>query len=197
MTPSCLRLSSALRNLERSSIKSRSQHGCVATSVAIVQTSWHGCRNQTSEPPAVRDATGFDREMRIVTVIRHIVRHTPLGRDACRGIKAGGRSVGHVEVAHVPAAQSGRPRDRGSCQARSYQHGLSAIEVQRKTREALAGQRQREGATLADLKAERTATVAKGRRIETEAVPIRYVAELIGGRVPTFGVTGRTEYSRL
>jgi hypothetical protein len=41
-------------------------------------------------------------------------------------------------------------------------------------------QRQREGTALADLKAERAAIGAKGRQIETEAAPIRYVAELLG-----------------
>jgi hypothetical protein len=35
-------------------------------------------------------------------------------------------------------------------------------------------------AALADLKTERAALTAKGRQIETEAAPIRYVAELIG-----------------
>jgi hypothetical protein len=44
----------------------------------------------------------------------------------------------------------------------------------------LAAQRQREGKTLADLKAERAALGAKGRQIETEDAPIRYVAELLG-----------------
>jgi len=57
---------------------------------------------------------------------------------------------------------------------------LSAIEGQRKARQALAGERQREASTLADLKGERAALGAKGRQIETEAAPIRYVAELIG-----------------
>jgi hypothetical protein len=33
---------------------------------------------------------------------------------------------------------------------------------------------------LAALKAERATMAAKGRQIETEATPIRYVAELIG-----------------
>ena len=33
---------------------------------------------------------------------------------------------------------------------------------------------------LADLKAERAGIGAKGKQIETEAAPIRYVAELIG-----------------
>ena len=33
---------------------------------------------------------------------------------------------------------------------------------------------------MAALKAERASVVAKGRQIETEAAPIRYVAELVG-----------------
>jgi hypothetical protein len=37
-----------------------------------------------------------------------------------------------------------------------------------------------EGTALADLKAERAALGAKGRQIEAEAAPIRYVAELLG-----------------
>jgi hypothetical protein len=40
--------------------------------------------------------------------------------------------------------------------------------------------KQREASTLADLKAERAALGAKGRQIETEATPIKYVAEIIG-----------------
>jgi len=57
---------------------------------------------------------------------------------------------------------------------------LSAIEGQRKARADLAGQRQREGIVLADLKAERASVAANGRQIETESAPIRYVAELLG-----------------
>jgi hypothetical protein len=38
----------------------------------------------------------------------------------------------------------------------------------------------RETGGLAALKAERASLAAQGRRIETEATPIRYVAELIG-----------------
>jgi hypothetical protein len=57
---------------------------------------------------------------------------------------------------------------------------LSAIDGQRKARQTLAGDRQREGSTLADLKAERAALGAKGRQLETDAAPIRYVAELFG-----------------
>jgi hypothetical protein len=41
-------------------------------------------------------------------------------------------------------------------------------------------ERKREAGTLAALKAERASVAAKGRQIETEAAPIRYVAELVG-----------------
>jgi hypothetical protein len=41
----------------------------------------------------------------------------------------------------------------------------------------LAGERRREAGTLAALKTERASVAAKGRQIETEAAPIRYVAE--------------------
>jgi hypothetical protein len=57
---------------------------------------------------------------------------------------------------------------------------LSAIEAQKKARAALADERKREAGTLAALKAERASVTAKGRQIETEAAPIRYVAELLG-----------------
>jgi hypothetical protein len=57
---------------------------------------------------------------------------------------------------------------------------LSAIDGQRKARQALASDRQREASTLADLKAERAALGAKGRQLETDAAPIRYVAEMLG-----------------
>jgi len=51
---------------------------------------------------------------------------------------------------------------------------------QRKSRKKACGARQREGAALADRRAERAALVAKGRHIETDAAPIRHVAELFG-----------------
>ena len=58
---------------------------------------------------------------------------------------------------------------------------LEAIGAQRKAREALVGQRRHEAETLADLKSEAGAIAAKGRRIEVEAAPIMYVAQLLGG----------------
>jgi hypothetical protein len=57
---------------------------------------------------------------------------------------------------------------------------LSVIEGQRKARAALVDERNREAGALAALKAERASVAAKGRQIETEAAPIRYVAELVG-----------------
>jgi hypothetical protein len=79
------------------------------------------------------------------------------------------RRLGQIDSAIEEAAKRGRTNT-----------ALSAIEGQRKARAELAGQRQREGVALADLKAERAATAARGRQIETEAAPIRYVAELVG-----------------
>jgi hypothetical protein len=79
------------------------------------------------------------------------------------------RQVAQIDNAVAAATQRGKTNN-----------ALSAMESQRKARAALSEQRQREGVALADLKAERTALSAKGRQIETEAAPIRYVAELIG-----------------
>jgi hypothetical protein len=41
-------------------------------------------------------------------------------------------------------------------------------------------ERKREASTLAALKTERAVAAAKGRQVEAEASPIRYVAELVG-----------------
>jgi len=79
------------------------------------------------------------------------------------------RRLNQVDVAIEEAAKRGKTNT-----------ALLAIEGQRKARQGLAGERQREASTLADLKAERAALGAKGRQIETEAAPVRYVAELIG-----------------
>jgi hypothetical protein len=79
------------------------------------------------------------------------------------------RRLGQIDSAIEEAAKRGRTTT-----------ALTAIEAQRKGRAELAGQRQREGVALADLKAGRAALGAKGRQIETEAAPIRYVAELVG-----------------
>ena len=79
------------------------------------------------------------------------------------------RRLNQVDVAIEEAAKRGKTNA-----------ALSAIEGQRKARLALASDRQREAAALAGLKTEQAAIAAKGRQIETEPSPIRYVAELIG-----------------
>jgi len=58
---------------------------------------------------------------------------------------------------------------------------LEAIAAQRKVREALVSQRRHEADALADLKSEAAAVAARGWRIEVEAAPIVYVAQLLGG----------------
>jgi hypothetical protein len=55
---------------------------------------------------------------------------------------------------------------------------LNIIEGQRKARGELVGERQREVGALAALKTKRASVTAKGRQIETDGAPIRYVAEL-------------------
>ena len=63
------------------------------------------------------------------------------------------RRLGQIDTAIEEAARHGRTTA-----------ALSAIAEQRKAREALAGQRQRDGTALADLKTERAALSAKGGR---------------------------------
>jgi uncharacterized coiled-coil protein SlyX len=57
---------------------------------------------------------------------------------------------------------------------------MKLADDQRKARAGLVDERKREAGTLAALQAERASVAANGRRIETEAAPIRYVAELLG-----------------
>jgi hypothetical protein len=57
---------------------------------------------------------------------------------------------------------------------------MKLADDQRKARAGLVDERKREAGTLAALQAERARVAAKGRQIETEAAPIRYVAELVG-----------------
>ena len=54
------------------------------------------------------------------------------------------------------------------------------MEGQKKARAVLVDERKRAAGTLAALQAERASAVARGRQMETEAAPIRYVAELMG-----------------
>src|SRR6266849_5583229 len=79
------------------------------------------------------------------------------------------RRLGQIDFAIEEAAKRGRTTT-----------ALTAMAAQRKSREALVEQRRAEASTLADLNAERSALGTKGRQIETEAAPIRYVAELVG-----------------
>jgi uncharacterized coiled-coil protein SlyX len=57
---------------------------------------------------------------------------------------------------------------------------MKLADDQRKARAGLVEERRREPGTLAALQAERASVAAKGRQLETEAAPVRYVAELIG-----------------
>ncbi len=79
------------------------------------------------------------------------------------------RQMAQIDNAVAAATQRGRTNA-----------ALSAMEGQRKARAAFVDERNREAGTLAALKAERAALGAKGRQIETESAPIRYVAELLG-----------------
>lgn len=51
----------------------------------------------------------------------------------------------------------------------------------RPLRDSAGPMREKPGGGALRIKAERASLAAKSRRIETEAVPIRYVAELVGG----------------
>jgi hypothetical protein len=79
------------------------------------------------------------------------------------------RRLNQVDLAIEEAAKRGKTNT-----------ALSAIEAQKKRREALVDERKREAGALAALRTERASVVARGRQIETEAAPIRYVAELLG-----------------
>jgi hypothetical protein len=58
---------------------------------------------------------------------------------------------------------------------------LDAINSQRKARAELVAQRQREAEALTGLKTGQAAVAAKAHVVEVEAVPIMYVAQLLGG----------------
>jgi hypothetical protein len=64
---------------------------------------------------------------------------------------------------------------------------IAAINSQRKARAGVADERNREAGTA--LKAERASVTAQGRRIETEAAPIVYVAEMLGAGTDATAVT--------
>jgi hypothetical protein len=88
-----------------------------------------------------------------------------------RGISCRTRATREIDLAIEEAAKRGRTNT-----------ALAAMEGQRRARAGLVDERNREAGTLwASLKAERATVAAKGRQIEREAAPIRYVAELLGG----------------
>lgn len=58
---------------------------------------------------------------------------------------------------------------------------LDAIATQRKQRDALVAQRRQEAEKLAALKSDAAAVAARTHKIEVEAAPIMYVAQLMGG----------------
>jgi hypothetical protein len=57
---------------------------------------------------------------------------------------------------------------------------MSLMDAQSWSRAGLASEREQAAGTLAALKTERASVAARGRQIETEAAPIRYVADLVG-----------------
>jgi hypothetical protein len=83
------------------------------------------------------------------------------------------RRLGQIDSAIEEAAKRGKTNT-----------ALSAMEGQRRARAGLTSERNEAAGTLLSLltalKAERASLAAQGRRSETEAAPIRYVAELIG-----------------
>jgi hypothetical protein len=79
------------------------------------------------------------------------------------------RQIAQIDAAVTAATQRGKANT-----------AVSVMEGQRKTRAGLAGEREKAAGALATLKAERASVAALGRRIETEAAPIVYVAELLG-----------------
>ena len=80
------------------------------------------------------------------------------------------RRLGQIDAAIAEMVKRGRTTG-----------ALEAIGAQRKAREALVSERRREAEALADLKSEAGAVAARSRRIEVEAAPIMYVAQLMGG----------------
>jgi hypothetical protein len=65
---------------------------------------------------------------------------------------------------------------------------MATMETQRKARQSLVEERNREAATLAALKAERASVASKERQIETEAAPIQYVASIFGVTDPEVAI---------
>jgi hypothetical protein len=79
------------------------------------------------------------------------------------------RRVGQIDAAIAEMTKRGRAAG-----------ALDAIAQQRKQREALVGQRRQEADKLAALKSDAAAVAARTHRIEVEAAPIMYVAQMMG-----------------
>jgi hypothetical protein len=79
------------------------------------------------------------------------------------------RRLAQIDAAVEKATEKGRTTT-----------AMKLADDQRKARAGLADERKREAGTLAALQTERASVAAKGRQIETEAAPIRYVAEFVG-----------------
>jgi hypothetical protein len=103
----------------------------------------------------------------------------------CRVVRAA-HAAGRAGVAtHVVADLDARVAQIDAAIAKAMRPGrttgaTSIMEARRRARAGLEEERNREAGSLAILKAERASLAAKGRQAETEAAPIRDVAELVG-----------------
>jgi hypothetical protein len=79
---------------------------------------------------------------------------------------------------HHEAARRGRRVGATRCGRTTG--AISIMETQRRARAGLTSERGEAAGSLARLKAERASVTTAGRQIEAEAMPIRYVAELVG-----------------
>ena len=127
-------------------------------------------------------------------------RHSGLCPAGCRARRGTGAARAHLETqtagldtrievaAHSVADLDGRVAQIDSAIAEATRRGratgaMSIMEAQRRTRAGLVDERNREAGSLAALKTERASLAAEGRQAETEAAPIRYVAELVGANM--------------
>jgi hypothetical protein len=104
------------------------------------------------------------------------LRFRSTGRTLAAKIDAQGHTVADLDrrVAQIDAAI-----EKATTLGRT--NGAMAIaEDSRKARVGLVEERKREGAALVTLQTERATVAARGRQAQTEAAPIRYVAELVG-----------------
>jgi hypothetical protein len=79
------------------------------------------------------------------------------------------RRIAQIDAAIEKATMQGRTKG-----------AMQLAEGQRQARAGLVEERKREAGTVASLQSERATVAARAHQAETEAAPIRYVAELIG-----------------